>query len=176
MSGESTDSESPPTPDQQRSRSLLRQVRDTLSGRSLSQSRSESKYRSLPTPSLVENSLAFDQLQLRNGTGKPRSKNTAKTGTPVSFSHRLSLLNQFKSHLIGHRKYRQTSPTVWTDEAERLLASTRTLPVSDAPCKWQNMRYLSKKSRQLNSCSEMQQKVLFSLSLSIFSVTNARSS
>ena len=138
MSAESIDSESPTAHDQHRSRSLLRQVRDTFSGRSLSRNRSESKYRSLPTPSLADNHVSFDQLRLTNGTGKARVKNPAKMSTPVSFSHRMSLLNQFKSHLIGHRKYRQAAPSVWTDEADRLLASTRTLPVSAEPCKWQN--------------------------------------
>jgi hypothetical protein len=105
MSGESTDSESMPMNNNTRSRSLLRQVRASLIGRT------DSRYQmdTIGESSSVLLRRSFDNIDIQ----KPRSKQTSRPNTPISFSHRLSL---FKSHIIGSRKYRRTVPSTWNDD------------------------------------------------------------
>ena len=108
MSADSTDSERTASlgRSRSRSRSLLRQVRATLTGsRNSSQQRKDSR------------------------TSRPRLTSTSTT--PVAFSHRLSLLSQMKSHLIGQRKYRQTAPSNSNDEEENLIPRRKFRPVNE---------------------------------------------
>lgn len=107
MSADSTDSERTASlgRSRSRSRSLLRQVRATLTGsRNSSRQRQDSR------------------------TSRPRLTSTT---TPVAFSHRLSLLSQMKSHLIGQRKYRQTVPSNSNDEEENLIPRRKFRPVNE---------------------------------------------
>ena len=118
MSSESTDSESTPNDEHvSRSRSLLRQVRATFARRSLSHNRAVMKATSSTTCDLREKHRSAENVSVPNGkrTGRPKKLN--RTATPVSFSHRLSLLSQFKSHLTGSRRDRLATPPIDHDTA-----------------------------------------------------------
>jgi hypothetical protein len=108
MSGESTDSESFPSNNNKRSRSLLRQVRASFVGRNHIDTAGESSSVLL----LRQKHRSFDNIDIP----KRRTKKSSRSKTPNSFSHHLSLLNQVKSHFIGNRKYRRTAPSVWLDD------------------------------------------------------------
>lgn len=112
MSADSTDSERTASigRSRSRSRSILRQVRATFTGRPNS-----------------ETELNKSKVMLRNDSRKSRPRLTT---TPVAFSHRLSLLSQMKSHFIGQRKYRQTAPTNWADDEDQLIPKRKLRPVS----------------------------------------------
>ena len=109
MSGESTDSESfPSSNNNKRSRSLLRQVRASFVGRNHIDTAGESSSMSL----LRQKHRSYDNIEIP----KRRTKKPSRSKTPNSFSHHLSLLNQVKSHFLGTRKYRRTVPSVWMDD------------------------------------------------------------
>lgn len=105
MSDDNTNSECSPSANNKRSHSLLRQVRATLTGKY----RRETTDRSLSVSLLREKYRSFDNIS----TEKFQQKHYI---IPNSFSHRLSLFNQVKSHIIGHRKYHRTVPSSWTDD------------------------------------------------------------
>jgi hypothetical protein len=113
MSDESTDSECDKN---KRSRSLLRQVRATLAGRSSSRYRIETTNQSSTVLLLREKYRSFDNIDIEKFQPKHRTKKISISKTPVSCPHRLSLFNQVKSHLIGTHKYRRTSRSIWHDD------------------------------------------------------------
>ncbi len=124
MSGESTDSECSPSDKNKRSRSLLRQVRATLVGKSSNRHRAETTDASLSVSLLREKHRLFDNIDIEKFQRKSCIKKTSKATTPISYSYRLSLLNQVKSHIIGNRKYRRTVPPTWTDDDDDYLSFT----------------------------------------------------
>ena len=108
MSGESTDSECTSTENSFRSRSLLRHVRNKLVHKSFNRHRAQTtKDRSLSMALIRTSHRSFDYAEIEK---RPISK------TPTSYPHRMSLLNQVKSHFTGTRKYRQTIPSDWNDD------------------------------------------------------------
>lgn len=112
MSGESTDSESFPSDTNQRSRSLLRQVQASISGKSTLRN-SPNVNRESPSVLLLRHKRrSFEHIDLY----KPRRKSSSRPATPNSFSHHLSLLNQVKSHFLRTPKYRRAKPNPWNDE------------------------------------------------------------
>lgn len=100
MSGEAQDS------DNNRSRSLFRQVRDTIGNMNRSRHRNDDRNGSPPSSSILTNNkrASFDSITTST---KVHSK---KSTTPISFSQHLSLLNQVKSHINKTRKTHQTTP------------------------------------------------------------------
>lgn len=116
MSGESTDSESFPINNNKRSRSLLRQVRATLGGRSSSRRRLESSEESPSVVLLRQKRRSFDNYDTNKYQSKSRTKKDSITKSPSSFSHRLSLLTHMKTHFIGPRKYRRAVPSTWNND------------------------------------------------------------
>src|SRR5690349_13832596 len=112
MSGESTDSESQPSNNNNRSRSLLRQVRAKLISRSCSRHRIETIDESLSFSLLREKRQSCDNMAKQNRCRKKPSRTTA----PVSYSHNLSLFNQVKSHFIGARKPRQIELSILNND------------------------------------------------------------
>lgn len=113
MSGESTDSESTPSDNYKRSRSLLRQVRASLTGRNLDRDTSESKRESSSVLLIRKKRRSFDTLDLGNSPLKYQRKYSSKPRTPIAFSHHLSLFDHVKLHLTGTPKYRRTVPSEW---------------------------------------------------------------
>lgn len=105
MSGESTDSESFPSDTNPRSRSLLRQVRESISGKGMS--------RNSPNVNRESPSIMLLRHQPQQ---KSRQKSLSRPGTPNSFSQHLSLLNQVKSHFLRTPKYRRAKPNLWHDD------------------------------------------------------------
>jgi hypothetical protein len=114
MSGESTDSESFPSDNNKRSRSLLRQVRASFVGKSGNRNHIDTTGESSSVLLLRQKRQSYDNIDIQ----KRRTKKPSRSKTPNSFSHHLSLLNQVKSHFIGTRKYRRTVPSIWTDDDE----------------------------------------------------------
>jgi hypothetical protein len=93
------------TDDRRRSRSLLRQMRDTFVGRSLSRSLIDNRFHSTNDGTIISNKgYEFEAEPTAKVSRKARHRTAMKLSTPVSFSHHRSLINQVKSHLIGHRK------------------------------------------------------------------------
>jgi hypothetical protein len=118
MSGESTDSEFIPSDNKKRSRSLLRQVRARFRGRSNSRQRIETTKESSCVLLLHEKRRSYDNFDIQKLQSKRRIKKNSIIKTPISFSHRLSLFNQVKSHIIGTRKYHRTVPSTWNEEED----------------------------------------------------------
>ena len=113
MSGESTDSESFPSDTNQRSRSLFRQVRASISGKGSHRNHINQSHESSPCIRLLrQKRRSFENID----SYTQRRNNSARPPTPNSFSHHLSLLNQVKSHFTGTPKYRRTKPSLWADE------------------------------------------------------------
>ena len=108
MSGESTDSECTSAENSFRSRSLLRHVRNKLARKSFNHYHAQTATdRSLSVALIRTSHRSFDYAEI----GK---RSISKTST--SHSHRISLLNQVRSHFTGTRKYRQTIPSDWNDD------------------------------------------------------------
>ena len=104
MSDENSDS------DNNRSRSLLRQVRETLGGVSRNRHHVESRTES---PTLINNKrISADSIN----TSTFPTKFHSKKSTPNSFAHHLSLLNQVKSHITKTRKHQPTRSSLDNDD------------------------------------------------------------
>ncbi len=95
MSGENLDS------DNARSRSIFRQVCETISGKNRSRHQEDVRSGS-PILTLVKTKCeSADNIDKQNlQTKKP---------TPIAYSHHRSLLNQVKSHINKNRKNHQTT-------------------------------------------------------------------
>ncbi|CAF3927185.1 unnamed protein product [Adineta steineri] len=117
MSGESTDSECRSAHNNSRSHSLLRQVRTKLRGKSSSRFRAATTTTST-TDESSSISLTHSKHQSFENIDniKKRVSNQSTKKPQVAFSHRLSLLSQVKSHIIGTRKYRLTTPSNLNDD------------------------------------------------------------
>lgn len=114
MSGESTDSESFPSDTTQRSRSLFRQVRASISGKNSHRTNINPDHESSPCMRLLrQKRRSFEHI---DSSSTQQRKNSARPPTPNSFSHHLSLLNQVKSHFTGTPKYRRTKQSQWIDD------------------------------------------------------------
>lgn len=98
MSGENLDS------DNNRSRSIFRQVRDTFGNISRSRHRNDVRNRSPPLTLINDKRSSIDSINIQ-------TKLNLKKTTPIPFSHHLSLLNQVKSHINRTRKPHQTTPS-----------------------------------------------------------------
>lgn len=99
-----------------RSRSILRHVGETLGVIHRARSRAET---SAEPPSVVlinSKRASIDSLDTSNLQGKSHLKKLPRAPPPTSCSHRLSLLNQVKSHLNKSRKAPQTIPLTNDDE------------------------------------------------------------
>ena len=99
-----------------RSRSILRQVGETLGVINRGRNRAET---SADPPSVVlfnSKRGSVDSLDAQTLQGKSPLKKLPRATTPTSFSHRLSLLNQVKSHLNKARKAPSTIPLTNDDE------------------------------------------------------------
>ncbi|CAF1475342.1 unnamed protein product [Adineta ricciae] len=108
MSGESTDSECTSAENSFRSRSLLRHVRNKLARKSFNRHHTQTATdRSLSVALIRTSHRSFDYAEIEK-------RSISKT--PTSYSHRMSLLNQVRSHFTGSRKYRQTIPSDWNDD------------------------------------------------------------
>jgi hypothetical protein len=99
MSGENPDS------DDNRSRSIFRQVRETIGSMNRSRHRGDKRNASPPITLVNNKHGSADNID----TQGLQSKIHLKIPTPVSFSHHLSLLNQVKSHINKARKSHQTT-------------------------------------------------------------------
>jgi hypothetical protein len=107
MSGENPDS------DGNRSRSIFRQVRETLGGMSRSRHRVDTRMESSPLTLINNERKSADNIDLRNIQTKP----DIRKSTPISFSHHLSLLNQVKSHINKTKKsHPSTSLSSWEND------------------------------------------------------------
>ncbi|CAF3636677.1 unnamed protein product [Rotaria sordida] len=104
-----------------RSRSLLRQIGATLTGRSCSRHPTDTTDESPSFSLLRKKHRSFDNVNIEQRSPKSYIKRTSKTKTPISFSHRLSLLNQVKTHIIGTHKHRQTISSISNDDNKYLL-------------------------------------------------------
>ncbi|CAF1069183.1 unnamed protein product [Rotaria sordida] len=104
-----------------RSRSLLRQIGATLTGRSCSRHPTDTTNESPSVSLLRKKHRSFDNVNIEQRSPKCYIKRTSKTKTPISFSHRLSLLNQVKTHIIGTHKHRQTISSISNDDNKYLL-------------------------------------------------------
>ncbi|CAF4545659.1 unnamed protein product, partial [Rotaria sp. Silwood2] len=126
MSDDSTDSESTlndntnSNNNNNRSRSLLRHVGAALIGRSCSQHRIDTTDECLSIPLLHEKHRSFNNINIEQISPKCHIKKTLTTKIPISFSHRLSLFNQVKSHIIGTNKYRRSISSIWNDDNKYL--------------------------------------------------------
>jgi hypothetical protein len=94
-----------PDLDNNRSRSIFRHVRETFGSIGRHKQRAETRAESPPLTLINTKCESADNIDRKNLQTKVNLKKT----TPISFSHHLSLLNQFKSHINKTRKYQQTT-------------------------------------------------------------------
>jgi hypothetical protein len=103
MSEESTDSDAVHS-NTSHSRSILRQVRDTLGAVNRSRHRTETASEP-PPPQLINTKRAsLDHIDSDDSHGKARARKSPRSTTPVSFTSRLTLLDQVKLHMSKNRK------------------------------------------------------------------------
>jgi hypothetical protein len=99
MSGENLDS------DNARSRSIFRQVRETISGKNRNRHQGNVRTGS-PILTLVKTKCeSADNIDTHNLQTKFQLNKPA----PIAYSHHRSLLNQVKSHITKNRKNHQTT-------------------------------------------------------------------
>ncbi|CAF0731605.1 unnamed protein product [Rotaria sordida] len=110
--------------DNNRSRSLLRQVRDKFGGMSGSRRRTERRTDS-PSLTLVNTKrISVDNIDTKDCQTKSHLENT----TPVTFSHHLSLLMNVKSHFNKTRKSPTKSTTSTTSSCDNNDRTNLSLP------------------------------------------------
>ena len=112
MSEDSTDSDAVHSSTSQ-SRSILRQVRDTLGSVNRNRHRTEiASEPPPPTPQLINSKRAsLDHTDSDDSHGKARARKSPRSATPVSFTSRLTLLDQVKLHMNKNRKCPATTTT-----------------------------------------------------------------
>jgi len=106
MSGVNTDS------DDNRSRSIFRQVRETIGGKSRSRHRGDTRSASSSLTIVNNTRGSADNIDRQSLQTKLHSKKS----TATSFSHRLSLLDQVKLHISKTRKYDLTKPSSYEND------------------------------------------------------------
>jgi hypothetical protein len=134
MSGESTDSETSTNNNNSRSRSILHQVRETIGGINRSRHRAETTNGPSLLTLINTKRGSVDSMDTHNSQTKLRLKKISKATTPVSFSHRLSLLNQVKSHITKTRKSHQNTQSPYKDEVYTHLSLPPTIPLLVSHC------------------------------------------
>jgi hypothetical protein len=105
--------------DNNRSRSLLRQVRETFGSVSRNRHHVETRTGSPSLPLSNNQRISVDSINTSNSPTKILSKKS----TPNSFSRHLSLLNQVKSHITKTPKYRTTQSSSDNDDYTHLSLS-----------------------------------------------------
>jgi hypothetical protein len=113
MSDENIDS------DNNRSRSLLRQVRETFGSASRNRHHVETRTGSPSLPLSNNQRISVDNINASNFPTKILSKKS----TPNSFSRHLSILNQVKSHITKTPKYQTTQSSSDNDDYTHLSFS-----------------------------------------------------
>ena len=121
MSGENTDLDAT-----NRSRSLLRQVRDTIGGINRSRNRLDTTTGSPPLRLTLPKRQSLDNID----TKPLQTKIHPKKSTPIAFSHHLSLLNQVKSHINKTRKYHPNIPSPGEFDDSKYLSLPPTISIS----------------------------------------------
>ncbi|CAF3569475.1 unnamed protein product [Rotaria sp. Silwood1] len=123
MSDDRTDSESTSnttTNNNNKSRSLLRHVRAPFVGKNCNRHRTDTTDESSSVALIHEKNQLFDNTNIEQLSSTYHLKESLRTKTPISLSHRLSLFNQIKSHIIGSPKYRRSISSIWNDNNKHL--------------------------------------------------------